>query len=127
MILTPLDALVALLARDPDGQLPDESFTDVVQVVNGEPRPGDLRKPVSVTVTSPGGDPTTVQFLVRVYVSVEVGALAAHRKAYTALEECEALIDGDARFTRGNWSIDYSPELDSLIVAYSVSAIRDDF
>jgi len=97
-------------------------------IVQGEPRPGELPKPISVTSTPAGMDAREHRFQVRVYCSADNDVIAAQRDWVTTIDEVENLLAGANAFNAATWTTAYLPDINALVAtANGVSSPRSGF
>lgn len=109
-----------LLALITTGGLP----SGVTAAYGYEPLPGQMQKPVAVTVSTAGMDPNFYLIALRIYVSVE-------NDAEQASDDLDTLIlDVDDRMTSGfgpsNWTVTYQPDLAAFVAENVFTVGRED-
>lgn len=109
--------LYALLSG---ANLPDS----VVAAYDYEPLPGQMAKPVALTISTAGMDPNFYLLAVRLYQSAEVDARAAQANLDTLILTVEhKLTDG---FGMAPWSVEYLADLDALVATCVLPVGRED-
>jgi hypothetical protein len=96
----------------------------VVAAYDHEPLPGQMAKPVALTVSTAGMDPDFYLLAVRIYQTAEVDAQTAQANLDTLILVVEhKLTDG---FGMAPWSVAYHPELDALVATCVLPVGRED-
>lgn len=113
-------ALYALLA--PNGV---PALTGVTRVYDHERAPGDLIKPVAVTIFNAGMTPAFYVLEIRLYVSTESSASWAQKELDRLMIEVDGLMT--ATFGASNWSTVFDAELGFLVATCTLDQVgRED-
>lgn len=118
--------LFALLTSDATTGAPWASLTAVTKVYKYEPLPGDILKPVSITILTVGMDPEYFGFELRIYAADGANA-QTQANLDTAIEQVDARLRASAEFGPSEWAIDWADELGAWVARTSLKAGREDY
>lgn len=124
---SPADAVQIVynyVADDPTSvaSAPVVELDSITTVYNYEPKPGDIAKPVSLTVFWSGSTATDYEISVRVYSAVDVGASEAQTSIYRAVDQVESILG--VEIGPLVWSHTYDSQIDALIAELQTTVGR---
>lgn len=123
MPVSPAAARAALYALLAPNNIP--AVSGVTRVLDHEPGPGDLAKPVTLTIFNAGMTPAFYVLEMRLYVSTEASASRAQRDLDRLMLEVDELMT--ATFGPSNWSVVWEPESGFLVATCTLDQIgRED-
>lgn len=123
MPTSPAGARAALYALLAPNNVP--AVAGITRVYDHEPKPGDLAKPVSLTIFNAGMTPAFYVLEMRLYVSTESNAAAAQRTLDTLIMSVDALMT--ATFGPSNWTTAWDLDLGALVATCTLDQIgRED-
>lgn len=117
--------LYALLTSNTTTGAPAASMTAVSRVYNHEPLPGDLFKPISVTITTVGMTPNEFLLEVRIYAADGTQAIT-QANLDLAVAQVDARIGTTAEFGPSDWTIAWVGEISAWVALLQVTAGRQD-
>lgn len=120
------DDLYGLLVSNTTTGAPQASLTAVTKVYKYEPLPGDILKPISVTILTSGMDAEFYRFEVRIYAA-DGANIVTQANLDTAIQQVDARLRATAEFGPSEWAIDWVDELGAWIARTEQRAGRQDY
>lgn len=117
--------LYGLLVSNTTTGAPVAALTAVARVYDYEPLPGDLFRPVSVTITSAGMTPNEFLLEVRIYATDATQQLTQARMDL-AVAQVDARIGSIAEFGPSDWTIAWVNEIGAWVALCQITAGRQD-
>jgi hypothetical protein len=118
--------LYTLLVSDLATGAPHADLTAVTKVYKYEPLPGDILKPISITILTSGMDPEFYEFEIRIYAS-DGANTQTQANLDSAIQQVDTRLRGSAEFGPSNWSIEWVDELGCWIARANTTAGRQDY
>lgn len=118
--------LYDLLVSNATTGAPHASLTAVTRVYQYEPLPGDILKPISVTILSSGMDADFYTFELRIYAA-DGGNNQTQANLDTAIQQVDARLRGSGEFGPSGWAIEWVDELGAWIARSEQRAGREDY
>lgn len=121
--------LFARLASNTTTGTPAASLTDVTRVYNYEPMPGDIVRPVSLTIGTLGADTDFFRFQVRIYAADATQDLT-QAKLDSAIGQVDAILGrtgGAATFGPSVWEVVWADEIAAWVAHTEVMVGREDY
>ena len=120
------DDLYGLLVANTTTGAPEGSLTAVTKVYKYEPLPGDILKPISVTILTSGMDPEYFVFELRIYAS-DGSNNQTQANLDTAIQQVDARLRASAEFGPSAWTVEWIDELGAWIARTEQRAGRQDY
>lgn len=120
------DQIYGMLCADKIAGTPVPELTRTQRVYRGEPRAGDLVRPIAVTVGTAGWTGDEWRFVIRVYASIDSDPLQVQDDLDTTIQEVEWLLDQNGITEQADGEVVYAEQLNSLIASFKVRAGRGD-
>ena len=117
--------LYGLLVSNTTTGAPVAALTAVARVYDYEPLPGDLTRPVSVTITTAGMTPDEFQLEVRIYATDATQQITQARLDL-AIAQVDARIGTSAEFGPSEWEIAWVNEITAWVALSRLAAGRQD-
>lgn len=117
--------LYALLCSNTTTGAPAATLTAVQRVYDHEPMPGDIAKPVSITLLLRGVEPDFFQFDVRVYASDGTQQITQARLD-NALQQIDQRLSTTAQFGPSNWAVDWMDDIAAWMATCQLQVPRED-
>lgn len=108
---------------------PAASLTDVTRVYGHEPLPGDIVRPVSLTIGTLGADEDFFRFQVRLYAADATQDLT-QAKLDSAIAQVDAIlgrIGGAASFGPSVWEVVWADDISAWVAHTEVTVGREDY
>jgi hypothetical protein len=117
--------LYGLLCSNTTTGAPAASMTAVTRVYQYEPMPGDIAKPVSITLLLRGVDPDFYLFDIRLYASDGTQPITQAR-VDLALQQIDQQLASTAQFGPSNWQLDWLEEIAAWMAVAQLQVPRED-
>jgi len=118
--------LYALLASNTTTGAPHASLTQITRVYDHEPSPGDLFKPVSVTIVAANIDPDFFTFEVRIYATDGTQQIC-QKNLDAAIDQVDARLRSTAEFGPSSWQISWIDSIAAWVALTSIMSGRQDY
>lgn len=118
--------LFGLLVANTTTGAPHASLTALTKIYKYEPLPGDILKPISLTIVASGMDAEFYQFEIRIYAA-DGANTQTQANLDTAIQQVDARLRGSAQFGPSEWSIDWIDELGCWIARSEQTCGRQDY
>lgn len=118
--------LYGLLVSNTATGAPEASLTAVTRVYQYEPLPGDILKPISVTILTAGMDADFFMFELRIYAS-DGANNSTQANLDTAIQQVDARLRASGTFGPSSWSVEWIDELGCWIARTEQRAGREDY
>jgi hypothetical protein len=115
--------LYSRLCTDTSTGSPHSSLTAFTKIYNYEPMPGDIAKPISLTILTATVDSDWFRFAVRIY-SGDGTQLIAQTNLDTAIDQFEARMN--AEFGPSNWDLQWIDEIAAWVAVSEITVGRQD-
>lgn len=117
--------LYALLTSNTTTGAPAATLTAVARVYNHEPLPGDLFKPISVTITSAGMNASEFMLEVRIYAA-DATQQITQANLDLAIAQVDARIGTSAQFGPSDWEIQWAADISAWVAVSRITTGRQD-
>jgi hypothetical protein len=115
--------LYSRLCADTSIGSPHSTLTAFTRIYNHEPMPGDIAKPISLTILTGQLDPDWFTFSVRIYAADGTQAIT-QTNLDAAIDQFEARMN--AEFGPSNWDIQWIEEIAAWVAVSEVKVGRQD-
>lgn len=117
--------LYSLLCSNTTTGAPAATLTAVARVYNHEPMPGDLFRPVSVTITTSGMTSSEFLLEVRIYAT-DATQQITQANLDLAVAQVDARIGNTAQFGPSDWEIQWVTDISAWVAVSRITTGRQD-
>lgn len=118
--------LFGLLVANTTTGAPHADLTAVTKVYKYEPLPGDILKPISVTLIASGMNAEFYLFELRIYAA-DGGNTQTQANLDTAIQQVDARLRATSEFGPSDWSVEWVDELGCWIARTEQTCGRQDY
>lgn len=116
--------LFSRLTSNADGT-PHASLTKITHVYDHEPRAGDTKKPMPLTISTAGMSPEAYTLALRIYSDASKSVPLSQSDLDVAILQVDGRVGSE--FGPSDWTVQWVEELDAFVATNTLQAGREDY